>query len=93
MSYYLGCKVCPNGTYSALGDPICRDCPNVDNVDYDTVSIGNQYLRQCYHVEEVSPWAWWLTPGDISLWSILLYLIFLIIFTMIGAILRKKIKK
>ena len=34
-----------------------------------------------------------MTPGDISLWSILLYFALLLIFTIIGAFLKKKIKK
>jgi hypothetical protein len=34
-----------------------------------------------------------LTPGDISLLSILLYFVLLLIFTIIGAFLKKKIKK
>jgi len=47
----------------------------------------------CYMIKEESFLAEWFTPGDLSLLSILLYLVFLILLTIVGAVLKKRIKK
>jgi hypothetical protein len=38
---FLGCDSCPPGYYSSLGDPICRACPPVAQVNFDNSSTGN----------------------------------------------------
>lgn len=56
-------------------------------------SKGNDAIYKCYKVRDDSFLADWFTPGSLSLLSILLYLVFLILLTIVGAVLKKRIKK
>jgi hypothetical protein len=56
-------------------------------------SKGNMNLSSCYENKTISALSIWLTPGDISFLSISLYILSLLIFIIIGAVFKKKIKK
>jgi hypothetical protein len=91
-AYYLGCKTCPPGFYSTLGDPICRACPySKQNIQSNT--SGNSFITFCFSPREELAIFRWLTPGNVSLFSLALYILSLIIFAIIGLVLKKKIKK
>jgi hypothetical protein len=72
---------------------VCRLCPKLEQVEFNNQSKGNDAIYKCYKVKEESFLAEWFTPGDFSLLSILLYLACLIILTIVGAVLKKRIKK
>ena len=62
-------------------------------MEFNNNSLGNNAIYMCYMIKEESFLAEWFTPGDLSLLSILLYLVFLILLTIVGAVLKKRIKK
>lgn len=68
-------------------------CPKSNDFEWDSHSKGIKNPWDCFESNSRGPYYLWIVPGQIDIISITCYIGLLIVFVIIGVVIRRQIKK